>query len=151
MSWFYLGSHEDPRHAGEKPELKDKITVPDLLLQSHSAPLCMTFYNANAFPSEYRHQAFVALHGSWNRSRRTGYKVIRAPAEQGAPTGEYIVGVLIQTRIPVWIVIFRISIAENRITRKAVFFEADSQITKNGRRKALLPGLKNVPQPAKAD
>jgi glucose/arabinose dehydrogenase len=88
--WYYLGAHEDPRHAGEKPDLKDKITVPDMLLQSHSAPLCMTFYNAETFPAEYRHQAFIALHGSWNRSRRTGYKVIRVPVENGAPSGDYI-------------------------------------------------------------
>lgn len=88
--WFYLGPHEDPRRAGEKPELKDKVTVPDILLQSHSAPLCMTFYTGEAFPAEYRGQAFVALHGSWNRSHRTGYKVVRVPVKQGETFGEYI-------------------------------------------------------------
>ena len=41
------------------------------------------------FPAEYRGSAFVALHGSWNRSRRTGYKIIRVPYRNGHPTGGY--------------------------------------------------------------
>jgi len=88
--WFYMGGHVDPRHVGEMPELKDKVVTPDVLLQAHSASLNMTFYEGKQFPPEYRHQAFAAEHGSWNRSRRTGYKVIRIPTEHGRPTGEYI-------------------------------------------------------------
>ena len=91
--WYYLGSHEDPRHAGERPDLAGKVTVPDVLIQSHSAPLGMTFYTARggpaAFPAEYRGDAFVGLHGSWNRARRTGYKVVRILMKDGHPTGEY--------------------------------------------------------------
>jgi glucose/arabinose dehydrogenase len=41
------------------------------------------------FPAEYRGDAFVALHGSWNRSKRTGYKVIRIHLDNGVPTGSY--------------------------------------------------------------
>jgi hypothetical protein len=87
--WFYIGSHQDPRHAGARPDLKDKITIPDVLLQAHSASLGMIFYNGDNFPVEYRGDAFAAEHGSWNRSSRTGYKVVRIRLKDGVPTGEY--------------------------------------------------------------
>ena len=87
--WFYIGSNEDPRHGGERPDLKGKVAVPDVLIQAHSASLGLTFYNSGAFPSEYRGDGFAAEHGSWNRSRRTGYKVIRIRLKDGIPTGEY--------------------------------------------------------------
>jgi glucose/arabinose dehydrogenase len=91
--WYYLGDHEDPRHAGERPELRGHVAVPDLLLQSHSAPLAMTFYDGVAFPPVYRGDAFVACHGSWNRAARTGPKVVRVfmRGDDGhrAPTGDY--------------------------------------------------------------
>jgi glucose/arabinose dehydrogenase len=87
--WYYIGSHEDPRHAGERPDLKDKVTVPDVLLQAHSASLGLTFYNGVQFPAEYRGSLFAAEHGSWNRSKRTGSKVIRVIMKDGEPTGEY--------------------------------------------------------------
>jgi glucose/arabinose dehydrogenase len=91
--WYYLGNYEDPRHAGERPDLAGQVIVPDVLLQSHSASLEMCFYTATngvaAFPAEYHGDAFAAEHGSWNRSSRTGYKVIRVRLNHGVPTGEY--------------------------------------------------------------
>jgi glucose/arabinose dehydrogenase len=87
--WFYLGPNEDPRHAGKHPELRDKVVTPDVLVQSHSASLDMIFYDGKQFPEEYRLDAFAAEHGSWNRARRTGYKVIRVPMKDGKATGEY--------------------------------------------------------------
>jgi glucose/arabinose dehydrogenase len=87
--WFYIGGNEDPRHAGERPDLKGKVSVPDVLVQAHSASLGVTFYDGNAFPQEYRGDGFAAEHGSWNRSKRTGYKVIRIRLKDGVPTGEY--------------------------------------------------------------
>jgi glucose/arabinose dehydrogenase len=87
--WYYIGANEDPRHRGERPDLRDKITVPDVLLEAHSASLGLTFYNGRQFPPEYRGSLFAAEHGSWNRSRRTGSKVIRVLMKDGAPTGEY--------------------------------------------------------------
>jgi glucose/arabinose dehydrogenase len=87
--WYYLGNHQDPRHEGAYPELKDKVIVPDVLVQAHSASLCMTFYTGEQFPREYRLDGFASEHGSWNRSRRTGYKVIRIPLKDGKSTGEY--------------------------------------------------------------
>jgi glucose/arabinose dehydrogenase len=91
--WYYIGNNEDPRRKGERPDLAGKVTVPDVLIQAHSAPLEITFYTArsgvSAFPAEYRGDAFVALHGSWNRAKRTGYKVVRVKLKNGVPTGEY--------------------------------------------------------------
>jgi len=87
--WFYLGANEDPRHPGQRADLKDKITLPDVLLQAHSASLGLTFYNGSQFPSEYSGDGFAAEHGSWNRSKRTGYKVIRIRLKDGVPSGEY--------------------------------------------------------------
>ncbi|MBW8733065.1 MAG: PQQ-dependent sugar dehydrogenase [Asticcacaulis sp.] len=92
--WYYLGDHEDPRHAGERPDLRGHITVPDVWFVSHSAPLQFTFYDppsaaANAFPAAYRGGAFVVLHGSWNRAARTGSKVVRVLFRNGRPTGDY--------------------------------------------------------------
>ncbi len=87
--WFYIGDNEDPRHLGERADLRAKITVPDVLIQAHSASLGMTFYNGEMFPAEYRGDGFAAEHGSWNRSKRTGYKVIRIRLKDGSPTGEY--------------------------------------------------------------
>ncbi len=81
--WFYLGRHPDPRRTGERPDLAGHVTVPDVLFQAHSAPLGITFYDGKSFPAAYRGDAFVALHGSWNRSRRTGYKVVRLPMPGG--------------------------------------------------------------------
>lgn len=88
--WFYLGPNEDPKFAGRHPELASRVTVPDVLLQPHSAPLGLAFYNGKSFPAEYRGQAFVALHGSWNRAKRTGYKIVRVPVKDGKAAGEYI-------------------------------------------------------------
>jgi glucose/arabinose dehydrogenase len=84
--WFYIGANPDPRHPGIAAR---PVIVPDVLIQPHSAPLGIAFYDRTAFPAEYRGDAFVALHGSWNRSTRTGYKVIRLRFANGRPTGEY--------------------------------------------------------------
>jgi glucose/arabinose dehydrogenase len=87
--WYYLGANEDPRHRGERPDLKDKITVPDVLIQAHSASMGMVIYDGDQFPSEYAGDAFAAQHGSWNRAKRTGYKVVRVRLKDGEPSGEY--------------------------------------------------------------
>jgi glucose/arabinose dehydrogenase len=77
--WWYTGGHQDPRQQGKHPELKDKTIVADVLLQPHNASLEMTFYEGTQFPSEYRGDIFASEHGSWNRSVRAGYEVIRVP------------------------------------------------------------------------
>jgi glucose/arabinose dehydrogenase len=87
--WYYMGDHQDPRHAGKHPELAAKVTVPDVLLPPHNASLGITFYDGNQFPAEFRGDLFAAEHGSWNRSSRTGYEVIRVPITNGRASGEF--------------------------------------------------------------
>ena len=87
--WFYIGGNEDPHHKGTRPDLKDKVTVPDVLIEAHSAPLQIVFYDGDSFPPEYKGDAFVTLHGSWNRGWRSGNKVVRLLFKDGKPTGEY--------------------------------------------------------------
>jgi glucose/arabinose dehydrogenase len=87
--WFYIGDHPEPRMNGARADLAGKVTVPDVLIQPHSAPLGIVFYDGTQFPAAYRGDAFVALHGSWNRATRTGYKVVRLRFQNGRPTGEY--------------------------------------------------------------
>jgi glucose/arabinose dehydrogenase len=87
--WYYLGDHQDPRHKDERTDLANAITTPVVLIQAHSAPLAIAFYAADQFPSDYKGDAFVTLHGSWNRAKRTGYKVVRLLMKDGKPTGEY--------------------------------------------------------------
>lgn len=82
--WWYLGAHQDPRHAGKHPELAGKTIVPDVLLQPHNAPLQLAFYDGASFPSEYRGDIFLSAHGSWNKSVRVGYEVMRAPRHGSA-------------------------------------------------------------------
>lgn len=87
--YYYIGGHPDPRLEGKHPELKSKVIVPDVLLQSHFASLQMLFYEGSQFPSEYKGDAFAAEHGSWNRFKRAGYEVVRVPMKNGHATGEY--------------------------------------------------------------
>ena len=87
--WYYIGDHADPRHDGARADLAGKVTVPDVLIQPHSAPLGLAFYDSDVFPAEYMGDGFATLHGSWNRSLRTGYKVVRILMKDGVPTGEY--------------------------------------------------------------
>ena len=88
--WWYMGAHQDPRHEGAHPELKDKAIVPDVLLQPHNASLEMTFYEGGQFPAEYHGDIFAAEHGSWNKATRVGYEVIRVPLHQaGKADGSY--------------------------------------------------------------
>ncbi len=88
--WWYMGGHQDPRQKGKHPELKDKVITPDVLLQPHNASLEFTFYDGGQFPAEYKGDIFASEHGSWNKSVRVGYEVIRVPLHQsGNASGEY--------------------------------------------------------------
>ena len=80
---------EDPARAGQRPDLRADVRVPDVLIQAHSSSLGVAFYEGDAFPAEYRGDAFVTLHGSHSRPNMTGYKVIRVRMNGGRPTGEY--------------------------------------------------------------
>ena len=89
--WFYIGNHVDPRHKGKHPELAGKVIVPDVLVEAHSASLNLCFYTGDQFPAEYKGDIFAAFHGSWNRKKRTGYKIVRVPFDHstGKALGEY--------------------------------------------------------------
>jgi glucose/arabinose dehydrogenase len=88
--WWYMGQNQDPRHPGRHPELRDRVIAPDVLLQPHNASLQIAFYEGRQFPAEYRGDIFASEHGSWNRSVRTGYEVIRVRLHQtGIASGEY--------------------------------------------------------------
>jgi glucose/arabinose dehydrogenase len=89
--WFYLGNHVDPRHKGKHADLAEKVIVPDVLVQAHSATLNLCFYNGDQFPADYKGDIFAAFHGSWNRTKRTGYKIVRIPFDHstGKALGEY--------------------------------------------------------------
>jgi glucose/arabinose dehydrogenase len=82
--WYYIGNHQDPRHQGKHPELGDKVIVPDVLVEAHSASLNLCFYTGDQFPSQYKGDIFAAFHGSCNRMKRTGYKVVRVPLDKSA-------------------------------------------------------------------
>lgn len=85
----YMGSNPDPRVKNPRMDLVKRAIVPDVLIEPHSAALGIVFYTAKMFPKEYQGGAFVALHGSWNRKNRTGYKVIFIPFKNGKPEGGY--------------------------------------------------------------
>ena len=85
--YSYIGPHEDPRNKGLRPDLVKKTVVPDVLLQAHVAVLDCLFYTGKQFPAEYQGGAFLAFHGSWNRSKRVGYSVNYVPFKNGKPSG----------------------------------------------------------------
>jgi glucose/arabinose dehydrogenase len=88
--WWYMGGHQDPRLMGTRPELKDKVITPDVVLQPHNASLGITFYQGKQFPKQFDGDLFASEHGSWNKSVRVGSEVIRIPLHQtGKASGEY--------------------------------------------------------------
>jgi glucose/arabinose dehydrogenase len=87
--YSYIGQHPEPRLHGKHPELVAKAIVPDVLFRSHSAPLGLVFYDGGQFPSDYRGDAFVTLHGSWNAAAPTGYEIARVKFRDGKPAGGY--------------------------------------------------------------
>ncbi len=86
--YYYIGENPDPRMKSI-PQSAKNVVIPDVLLTSHTAAMCMTFYTGTQFPKEYRGDAFVALHGSGNRTKRVGYSIVRVPFKNGKPTGGY--------------------------------------------------------------
>ncbi len=81
--YSYYGQHVDDRVKEQKPELVKKAIVPDVNLGSHTASLGLIFYTKRSFPAKYQGGAFIAQHGSWNRSVLAGYKVVYVPFNNG--------------------------------------------------------------------
>jgi glucose/arabinose dehydrogenase len=96
--YMYWGNHKDPRVKDTDPLLASNTIIPDVNLGSHRAPLGLVFYNKNSFPEKYRGGAFIAQHGSWNRSVLAGYNVIFISFKNGKPSGapeEFLKGFII--------------------------------------------------------
>jgi glucose/arabinose dehydrogenase len=86
--YAYFGQHEDTRVKEMKPELVKKTLVPDFPLGSHTASLGLAFYTGTSFPEKYRNGVFIAQHGSWNRKKIAGYRLIFVPFKDGKPSGK---------------------------------------------------------------
>src|SRR5262245_47785040 len=84
--YSYIGSNYDPEHRGKRPDLVQRAIVPDVLMPAHAAAVGLTFYTGTQFPQRYRNGAFVGLHGSWNRSKLAGYRVVFVPFQNGKPS-----------------------------------------------------------------
>jgi glucose/arabinose dehydrogenase len=87
--YAYIGPHADPTFGAKRPDMVAKTKTPDVLLEAHCAPLGLAFYEGAQFPAEYKGDAFVACHGSWNSGHPHGYKVVRIHFTNGKPTGGY--------------------------------------------------------------
>jgi glucose/arabinose dehydrogenase len=87
MAVRVIRPNEDPRLKGAKPELVKSTIKPDMSLGAHSAVIDWKFYTGKQFPAKYQGGAFLALHGSSNRSKRTGYSVVFVPFKNGKPAG----------------------------------------------------------------
>lgn len=85
--YSYFGQNQDPRHKGKRPDMVKKAVMPDFAVGSHTASLGLAFYDGNLFPASYKGGAFIGQHGSWNRSKLSGYKVIFVPFRAGKPVG----------------------------------------------------------------
>lgn len=85
--YSYYGQHLDPRVKQQRPDLVARALKPDYALGSHVAALGLWFSQDNALPVRYHGGAFVAEHGSWDRSPLSGYQVVFVPFQQGKPTG----------------------------------------------------------------
>ena len=86
--YSYIGGNVDPRVKQEHPDLVARAIVPDVLLGAHVAPLQITFYNGKQFPQSYFGGAFIAEHGSWNRSTRSGYQLAFVAFKDGKPSAD---------------------------------------------------------------
>ena len=97
--YSYIGRHYDPKYVGAFPDLVGRAIVPDVLLPAHSAALGITFYTGTQFPARYRNGGFVALHGSWNRTVASGYRIAFFPMVNGrpGPVEDFMTGFLAST------------------------------------------------------
>lgn len=106
----YLSSKNiDPRRqlrngSSERPDLVKRTRTPDVLFQSHTAVLGMTFYRGKQFPEYYQNGAFAAFHGSWNRNTGVGFNIVFIPfGNDNRPKGyyeEFLKGFIIDPKVP---------------------------------------------------
>ena len=86
--YSYWGRNVDPRVHPQKPELVRTAITPDYAVGSHVAPLGFAFAGGEAFAPGFASGMFLGMHGSWNRNRLAGYKVVWIPFSGGRPAGE---------------------------------------------------------------
>ena len=86
--YSYFGKHVDTRVKPPRPDMVEKAIVPDYALGNHVAPLGFTFASGDLLPGPLQNGGFVGLHGSWNRTPLSGYKVIFVPFRDGKPEGK---------------------------------------------------------------
>jgi glucose/arabinose dehydrogenase len=86
--YSYYGPHVDARVQPRRPDLVAQAIVPDYALGAHTASLGLAFSEVGALSVEFAEGAFIGQHGSWNRSPRSGFKVIFVPFTDGKPSGE---------------------------------------------------------------
>jgi glucose/arabinose dehydrogenase len=84
--WCHGGDVKDPEFGKERP--CSDFTKPAIRFQAHVAPLGMRFYTGSMFPAGYRGRIFVAEHGSWNRKKKVGYRVVTVAVENGKAVSE---------------------------------------------------------------
>lgn len=77
--YCHQGDTPDPEFGSKRP--CSEFVKPAQVLGAHVAAIGMRFYTGTMFPAEYRNQIFVAEHGSWNRSKPLGYRVMVAKVE----------------------------------------------------------------------
>ena len=87
--YAYIGPNPQPGFADREPGLVAATVPPEVLFQSHSAPVALVFAKGGRFPADWQDDAFVAFRGSWNAAVPTGYKVVRVGFENGRPLGWY--------------------------------------------------------------
>jgi glucose/arabinose dehydrogenase len=86
--YSYYGQHVDPRVHPQRPDLVAQAIPPDYALSSHVAPLGLVFDTGTGLPDKYKGGAFVGEHGSWDRGKFNGYKVVFVPFSDGHPSGK---------------------------------------------------------------
>ncbi len=86
--YSYYGNNLDPRMKGEGKDLAARAVVPDVSVGAHTASLGLAFYDKDSFPAKYKNGIFVGQHGSWNRAKISGYKVVFVPFKNGKPSGK---------------------------------------------------------------
>jgi len=81
--YAYWGKHEDPRRKGERPDLVEKSITPDFAVGNHTGSLGITFTEGTKVPAPFNKGALIAQHGSWNRAKFAGYKILYVPFVNG--------------------------------------------------------------------
>ena len=104
--YAYIGPHPDPRRKDAPEGIVNKTLYPDVLLGAHVSALDLLFYTGAQFPEKYRGGCFIAMHGSWNRSKRVGYKIAFVLFREGKPVSgpeDFLTGWMLDPERPeVW-------------------------------------------------